>query len=166
MGDNKPDNFELAMIGLDALIYGLTDYSHNIELLQTIRAQMLTCGYRDSDLEIHVIDELIEEYKNKWGEAIGSALAEIAADTIVTIATKHPALSAVKVASDLAMMLSPIDEKAEWLALSCYRDALKKCIYPVNDLYVNGKITTDKEELKPICITIPTYAVKSTRACI
>ena len=148
--DSIPGGLEIGMMTVDFLIYSLNDYSINIELLEAIRDQMVSAGggYSDTDAEVNAIDELIMEYEFKWIEGFGDMVAKFAADTIVSIATKHPLLSAVKVASDLAMMITPIDEKAEWLALSCYRDALKQCMYPVKDLYLNGKITTDEDELK------------------
>lgn len=145
--DNKPDTMELGMMTLDAVIYGMTDYSNNIELLQTIREQMLNCGYAPEDLEVHVIDELIDEYDHKWREAASNLISDIASETIVDIVTHHPALSVVKLASDIAMMFTPIDEKAEWLAMSCYREALKRCIYPISDLYYNGKLSMEKDKL-------------------
>ena len=146
--DSLPDDFEVGMMVVDTLIYALTDYSHNIELLQTIRTQMLSSGYAPSDVEVHVIDELIKEYEDKYWESVSNFIAEIAADTIIGIASKNPVFSIVTVASDIAMMLTPIDEKAEWLALSCYRDALKECISPIKDVCLYGTIPSDKNELE------------------
>ena len=145
--ENKPDAFETGMMALDSFVYAISDYSHNIELLETIRTQMKNCGYTKDDVEVHVIDELISEYKNKWATAARNFLATYGADTIVAILTKHPIVSAVRIASDLAVSITSIDDKAEWFALSGYVEALKKCTYPINQLYSSGKITTSKDEI-------------------
>ena len=97
---------------------------------------------------MNVINELIQEYENKELFAIGDLATNIAGETVAGILTKHPALPLAKMASGIAMELTAIDEKAEWIALSCYRDALGKCIYAIDELYLKGVVPADVDELK------------------
>ena len=146
--DNKPGALETGMMVLDSVIYMLSDYTNNIEIMEKIRAGMLANGYTHKDIEVHVIDELILEYKGKWIEGVSDFATQFIAETIVNIATKHPVLTIVRIAAGLTVELSAIDEKAEWIALSGYRDAFKACIQPVYDVYYHGKINGDIRETK------------------
>ena len=146
--DSAPGIFDTGMMVMDALIYGMSDYSHNIEILQKIRDQMLVCGYKSNSTEVNAIDEMILEYKNKWLAAIEDFVANFTSDTIVSIVSKNPYVAIARVASSIAMSLTQIDEKAEWLALSSYREALEKCTYSIKDLYLNGKIAADEKEVE------------------
>jgi hypothetical protein len=146
--DNKPGALETGMMVLDSVIYILSDYTNNVEVLEKIREGMLANGYSHKDIEVHIIDELILEYQGKWIECVSNFETQFIGETIVNIATKHPILTIVKVAASLTVELSAIDEKAEWIALSGYRDAFRACMQPVYDVYYSGQINGDIRETK------------------
>ena len=165
--DNLPGKLESGIMFMDSVIYIATDYTNNIEVLEMMRETLLaTNQYSKKDIEIRVIDELIGEYHTKWIEGISDFANKILAETIVNIATKHPALTIVTVAVDVYVTLSSVDEKAEWLALSCYRDALDRCMHPLDDLYFNGEITSDTGKLKEIASLYLSILLKSNELAV
>ena len=146
--ESTPGVIESGMMLVDSLIYGMSDYSHNIDILEKIHDKMLACGYKEDSAEIKAIRELKSEYHNKAVKAFADFVTNFASDTIVNIASKNPYISIARIASSIAMSLTQIDEKAEWLALENYLEPLERCNYSIKDLYLNGKIAADEEEVK------------------
>ena len=148
--DAKPSGTDVTFMLLDAYLYLEKDYAANLQMLDMLKRCMLDSGYDEDDLEVHIIDEMIWEYENKWGSAVWNVLGTYVTKTITTLATKNPVMSVVSVAATLANMAGQIDAKMEVYALEAYRDVLHNCLTPIDDLYYNGKLPSNMDEFKHI----------------
>ena len=105
-------------------------------------------------MEYKAICELITEYENKEVSCIQDIVMRFGAITIVNIAKKNPVVSLTLLAADIIKVANPVNEKkVEFMILDTLRTPLASAIWPAKDLYHNGVITSDLEELKTLtCI--------------
>lgn len=161
--DILPDVIDTSQIVFESVVYLLLDYSNNIEVLEFIRDGMLENGYSESDVEIMVIDELIGDYKNKWVAAFRDAYLKYAVETLLNVAKQDPLISLVTFAADVTLLISPIDEKVELNSLSTYRQAMYRCIKPINEVYNHGIIANNVDEMKQFLSIYISIMMKSNK---
>jgi hypothetical protein len=151
--DIQPGWDDAVNIGLEAIIYMLYDYSYNIEVLESIKTGFKKNGFEDS-LGYTAVEEMIWEYNHKEISCAQDIIMRFGAITIAKIAKKNPVVSLVLLGADILKVLNPVNEKkVEFLILDTYRTPLARCTWPAKDLYHNGVITMDLEELKTLtCI--------------
>ena len=139
---------DIGLATLDMVLYVACDYTNNIEIIEKMRSEMLASGmYGENDYEILVLDEMLTEYRAKWSTAIKKFATDLAGTTVVKLLEVYPVFSVFTIASELAMIVTDIDTKAELDVLNIYRNALYHCMGSVNSLFEDGKITTDIDEL-------------------
>ena len=147
-GEDTPDVMDIGWATLDMVLYIACDYTNNIQIIERMRSKMLESGYYTaSSYEIHVLNEILASYKSKWLSGISRFATDLAGLTVSKLLEKNPVISVFTIASELAMIVTDIDTKAELAVLNVYRDALYHCMGSVNSLFKDGKITTDIDEL-------------------
>ena len=158
-----PDALSTSQILFESVVYVLLDYSNNIEILDFIRDGLLENGYSNGDVEVEVIDDLIHDYKNKWTSAFRDACLKYATETLLNIAKKDPLIALVSFAADVTLLISPIDEKVELNSLSTYRQAMYRCIKPINEVYEHGIISSNADEMKQYLSIYISIMMKSNK---
>jgi len=129
-------------------LYIKNDYAANLQILERMYDGLWDAGYRSGDAELDIIVELAHEYQNKWETAIANVIADLAAKTLENIATRNPVMSIASAASTLINWSLELNAKMEVYALGGYRDALLKCLSPIDVLYRDGLITSDITSMK------------------
>ena len=164
--DSKPDLIETGFMALDFYTYVKEDYAANIEILLTIRQGLVDEGYDSRDIEIRVIDEMIEEYQNKWLTAIESFVIAYCAETIEGIATKNPVTCIASVAASMIDWTFAVSSKVEIQCLNTFSYAIYRCLDPIDDLYYDGKITSDYATMRTFLDLYLSIMVRSNEIAI
>ena len=146
--DSKPGAMETGFMAFEFFTYVRQDYAANIEILLIIRQGLINEGYGKKDIEIRVIDNLIDEYQNKWLTAIENFVVSYCAETIVGIATKNPVASVVSAAASVLEIGFAIDSKVEINTLNIFSCGIYKCLSPIDDLYYRGEITSNSHTMR------------------
>ena len=132
---------------MDALLYLIYDYHYDIEVLEKLKIAFENQD-REDTLEYKAVEELIDEYSQKYLKTVRDIDADLRAAIFVNIAKRNPVVSIVLMASEILIKFTAVEDKVSFLILDYYRSPFETCILPARDLYFNGIINSDIKELK------------------
>jgi len=140
----------------DAFIYLMHDYSANIEILRFLKNEFKNITNVDADF-ILAIDQLIDEYSNKWAIAVENWLRTFEAEIILGIG--HFVVNMIFPEFKIVMFLinsygnsTFAAKKSELYTLSMMSSAIYDTLDPIMDMFMMGKQTISTEKLKVLVL--------------
>ncbi len=138
----------------DTITFVMCDYYENIRYLDILKDGLLkyksTLSPEDTsvDWEIHYIDELIDDYNNKYSKAAGEFVSELLTQGVEMVAGFSKIYSFVKFIADIAALARGVTDKEKVTILSLYASAAFHTLEPIHDLFMYGKISENYQNLE------------------